>query len=180
MELLDVLDEFGNYTGIAKDKKEIYKESLWHRSIHIWIINDQNEILLQKRNPHKETFPNLWAISVAGHVRSKETSVEAALRELKEEIHLTINQEELEWLFTTKRIQNAGEYQLKVLDDVYLLKKNLDIEHTKLQKREVTDLIYIPFEELEQRYMENDPTLVPITEENIKLFEILHKKFDSN
>lgn len=84
MELIDVLDSDGNKLGIAKDKKDIYKDGDYHKSVHIWIINDNNEILVQKRNPKKETFPGLWAISVAGHVRSGEESFEAAIREIKE------------------------------------------------------------------------------------------------
>lgn len=178
MELLDVLDENGNLTGIVKDKKDVYKESLWHRSIHVWILNDKNELLLQKRNPRKETFPNLWAISVAGHVRSGEISVEAALRELKEEIHMIVKPEELELLFTVKRIQDTDGYALRVIDDIYLLRANVDIEHVKLQRSELTELQYIAFDELEKRFIMKDATLVPMTEENVKLFEILHKRFD--
>ena len=79
MELIDVLDENGKLTGEVLEKDEIYRKGLWHRSSHIWIINDNNELLVQKRNPYKQTFPNLWAISVAGHVDSGETSRDTAV-----------------------------------------------------------------------------------------------------
>ena len=58
MELLDVLDDNGLKTGITKDKDEIYKTGEWFRSVHIWIVNDNKELLLQKRSPYKTTFPN--------------------------------------------------------------------------------------------------------------------------
>ena len=103
MELLDVLDENGNKTGEVEERSEIYRKGLWHRSSHIWIINDNNELLVQKRNPEKSTFPNMWAISVAGHVDSGETSLDTAIRELKEELNLDAKKEELEYLFTIKR-----------------------------------------------------------------------------
>ena len=104
MELLDVLDENGNPTGEVEDRNEVYRRGLWHRSSHIWIENDNKELLVQKRNPNKSTFPNLWAISVAGHVDAGETSRDAAIRELKEEVNLDVKPEELEYLFTIKRV----------------------------------------------------------------------------
>ena len=70
--------------------------------MHIWIINDNQELLVQKRNPLKKTFPNLWAISSAGHVLTKENSKDAGVRELKEELNIEIEKESLEYLFTVK------------------------------------------------------------------------------
>ena len=86
MEYIDVLDKNGNKTGEIKEKNNIYNDGDFHKTIHVWIINDNNEILVQKRSPKKETFAGLWAISVAGHVRSGETSIDAAKRELREEL----------------------------------------------------------------------------------------------
>ena len=94
-ELIDVLDENGNKTGEVETKEEIYKRGLWHRSVHIWIENDKQELLVQKRNPLKNTFPNLWAISSAGHVIAGETSIESGLRELKEELDVDAKKEDL-------------------------------------------------------------------------------------
>ena len=93
-ELIDVLDENGNKTGEVETKEEIYKRGLWHRSVHIWIENDKQELLVQKRNPLKNTFPNLWAISSAGHVIAGETSIESGLRELKEELDVDAKKED--------------------------------------------------------------------------------------
>jgi len=143
MELIDVLDSDGNKLGIAKDKKDIYKDGDYHKSVHIWIINDNNEILVQKRNPKKETFPGLWAISVAGHVRSGEESFEAAIREIKEEIGKNVKKEDLKYLFTVKRCQNINNFTLRVIDDVYLVKLNVDVDNTKLQFKELTDIKYV-------------------------------------
>ena len=132
-ELIDVLDENGNKTGEVETKEEIYKRGLWHRSVHIWIENDKQELLVQKRNPLKNTFPNLWAISSAGHVIAGETSIESGLRELKEELDVDAKKEDLEFLFTIKRVQPYKDSYIRVFDDVYLLHKNIDVTKTKLQ-----------------------------------------------
>ena len=128
-ELIDVLDENGNKTGEVETKEEIYKRGLWHRSVHIWIENDKQELLVQKRNPLKNTFPNLWAISSAGHVIAGETSIESGLRELKEELDVDAKKEDLEFLFTIKRVQPYKDSYIRVFDDVYdVLRRRPDPE----------------------------------------------------
>ena len=176
MELLDVLDENGNKTGEVEERSEVYRKGLWHRSSHIWIINDNNELLVQRRNPYKATFPNLWAISVAGHVDSGETSLDTAIRELKEEVNLDVDPSELEFLFTIKRETPYKDSFLRVFDDVYLLRKNIDCEQTKLQVEELTDIKYVYYEYLEDIFKEGDKDYVPYTEEHKKLFEILRDR----
>ncbi|MEG2011493.1 MAG: NUDIX domain-containing protein, partial [Bacilli bacterium] len=127
MEIIDVLDSSGNIID-KKPRSLVLKEGLLHRTVHVWIINNNNEILLQKRNPKKDTFPGLWAISAAGHVNTKEDSKSAAIRELKEE--LDIDTKELTYLFTIRRNQQLGDLKINSFDDVYLLKKDIDIKNT--------------------------------------------------
>ena len=176
MELLDVLDENGNKTGEVEERSEIYRQGLWHRSTHIWIINDNKELLVQKRNPEKKTFPNMWAISVAGHVDSGETSLDTSIRELKEELNLDVDKSELEYLFTIKRETPYNGSYLRVFDDVYLLHRNIDVNQTKLQVEELTDIKYVYYEYLEKIFKDNDPEYVPYTEEHEKLFTILKER----
>ena len=176
MELLDVLDENGEKTGFVEDRKEIYKKGLWHRTSHIWIINDDNCLLVQKRNPDKATFPNMWAISVAGHVDAGETSRDTAIRELKEEVNIDVDPSELEYLFTVKRIQPYEDHQLKVFDDVYLLRKNIDVDQTKLQVEELTDIKYVYYEYLKKIFKSGDKEYVPYCLEHEKLFDIIEDR----
>ena len=171
MEILDILDKNGNIIG-SKERKEIYKDGDIHRTVHIWIINDKNELLVQKRSPKKETFANLWAISTAGHVISGETSIQAALRELKEELDLNVKEEELKYLFTIERHQDiSDDIHINTFDDVYLLHRNLDCEKTKLQKKELTDIMFIYYEYLEVQYKKKNDNFVPASEEHDKLFK---------
>lgn len=178
MELLDVLDRKGNITGVAKDKDEIYKNGLYFRCVHIWVLSSNRELLLQKRSPKKETFPNLWAISIAGHVRTGETSLDTCKREIKEELNLDVTDKQLVPLFTIKRKQkHSRECINNSFDDVYLLNLDVDITKTKLQKSELSEIKYFKYNELEKMYKEKDPTLVPFSKEHKKLFKLLNKKF---
>lgn len=175
MELIDVLDSNGNKTGEIKDKKQIYLDSDYHRTVHIWIINSNNEILVQKRNPKKGTYPGLWAISVAGHVRSGEESIDAALRELKEEIGQKLKPEDLKYLFTLNREVSFPQYNIKAIDDVYLVKLDIDVENTKLQFSELTDIKYVYYEYLERIFKNKDKEYVPYEKEHELLFDYLKK-----
>lgn len=176
-ELIDVLTEDGTPTGKTSTKYEIYQHGYWHRSVHIWIINENQELLVQKRNPCKKTYPNLWAISSAGHVLAGETSKDAAIRELKEELGIDVSSDELEFLFTVKRNQNVSDSHLRVIDDVYLLHRDLDVDKTKVQVEELTDIKYVYYEYLESIFKNGDVSYVPYCEEHKRLFRLLEDRY---
>ena len=46
----------------------------WHKSIHAYLINDKNEIVIQKRSAGKDLYPNIWDVSFAGHVCAGEST----------------------------------------------------------------------------------------------------------
>ena len=178
MEFIDVLDEHGNKTGIVRNKGLVYKNGDWHKTVHIWLINDKNELLIQKRSASKETFPNLWAISIAGHVQADEDSKEAALREIKEEIDIEISEEDLIYMFSIRRNQEYNGGMLHVLDDVYLLRHNLDVQITNIQEEELSNIRFINYKELERNLIEQNPSFVPYTQEHELLFKYLREKMN--
>ena len=89
-EYFDVLDKEGKMTGIKKLRREVHRDGDWHKTIHIWIINKNGDILLQRRCANKDSHPNMLDISCAGHLTSGDDSLTGALRELKEETNLEV------------------------------------------------------------------------------------------
>ena len=81
MEYVDLLDSSGRPTGRKKPKPEVHRDGDWHGAAHVWIRNIAGQILIQRRSPTKENWPNLWDVSVAGHISAGEEALEAALRE---------------------------------------------------------------------------------------------------
>ncbi len=71
-------------------RDEVHSRDLRHRAVHILVFNAAGELLLQKRSPWKDKSPGLWDSSTAGHVDAGETYEEAAHRELREEIGITV------------------------------------------------------------------------------------------
>ena len=57
----------------------------------------------------------MWAISTAGHVLAGESSLQAGIRELKEELNLDVQEQELEYLFTLKEANRNVSIRLMCL-----------------------------------------------------------------
>ena len=67
MELIKIVDKFGNFTGKIIDKEEAHDKNLLHNEVGIFIINNNKQVLLQKRSATKRFSPNKWGLC-AGHV----------------------------------------------------------------------------------------------------------------
>ena len=61
-----LVDEKNNEIG-TEDKLEAHKKGLLHRAFSIFIFNDKNEILLQKRAKSKYHSANLWSNTCCSH-----------------------------------------------------------------------------------------------------------------
>ena len=140
-ELIDYYDKNGNHKGVI-DKSIAHRDGLWHKSVHVWIVNDKNQLLLQKRCADKKLFPNHWDCSFAGHIGAGETSLISAIREGEEELGLKIEEKELEFLFTVKEEFVWKDINSKEFVDVYLLRKCVKLEELKYQKEEVETAAY--------------------------------------
>lgn len=174
-ELIDVLDSEGKNTGETKSRSFVHQNGAWHRAVHIWIINDKKELLIQRRAIQKESHPGKWDISAAGHVVAGETSLEAAVKEIKEELDLIVEPNDLQFLFTivSRAVLNNNTYLNNEFDDVYLLRKNLDISQIKLQQGEVAEVKWISVSELKRVTQEHDSNYVKHDEEYRRLLEFL-------
>jgi len=57
-----------NVTKVDELEREYaHDNNLWHREVAVWVINEKNEILLQKRSANKRHAPNKYAVC-AGHI----------------------------------------------------------------------------------------------------------------
>ena len=150
-ELVDILDENGNATGISKSILEVHENGLWHQTAHIWVFNSKREILLQKRSKKNRYYPDLWDISAAGHTSKGEHPDKTAIRELYEEISIRANSENLKKIEVRKVSMNIPEenYYNNEFDYIYLYKFDYDISKLKLQESEVSRIKFMPIDKFE-------------------------------
>lgn len=97
MEFIEVVDEFGNYTGQVVERKKVHDLRLPHWEVIILIVNDKGQLLLQKRSAQKRFCPNKWSLC-AGLVMAGESVEEGALRELQEELGIQVLKDDLKVL----------------------------------------------------------------------------------
>lgn len=174
-EYFDVLDEEGNLTGKKKLRSDVHRDGDWHRAVHIWIINEKGEILLQSRCPTKDSHPNMLDISCAGHLSSGDNSLDGALRELKEELGIEASEDKLQFI---KTLKNSSKYTSTFInnefDDLYILRTNKKLEEMKFQEEEISEIIYVPYKKFKEMVKNEQPDLLMHNKE----FEILFNMFD--
>lgn len=174
MEYIDIFDENNNPTGEIKEKAQAHEDGNFHRTAHIWIMNDKKELLLQKRSATKKSHPNCWDISGAGHIRAGESVINGAIRELKEELGVETKESELQYIATIKSTKNPKNMEFGY---VYLLKCNNQVEEYIFEDNEVSEVKYVYFEELEKMVEERVDGLLIHEEEYKKLFEFIRENY---
>jgi isopentenyl-diphosphate delta-isomerase type 1 len=84
-ELLIVVDEHDHPVGTAS-RSDVHRKGLFHRAVHVLVVNNASQVFLQLRSTSKDRYPNRWDSSASGHVEAGETYEAAAIRELSEEL----------------------------------------------------------------------------------------------
>lgn len=161
MEKWDLYDELGNMLNKTIVRGEKLNPNEYHKSIHVWIVNSKKEFLIQKRSPNEDRFPNMWSMT-GGAVLAGETSEDASLRELKEELGIIIETNDLKKLGTIKR-KNG-------LVDIFIVHKDLNIENVVLQKEEVSEVNFVSIDKINELLKKEQftPSVIPGLEMCIK------------
>lgn len=174
-EYFDVLDENGNKTGEVKLRSKVHKDGDYHKTVHIWIVNNNAEVLLQRRCATKDSYPNMLDISCAGHLSSGDDSITGALRELKEELSLDVNPNELQLVKTLKKFSKYTETFINnEFVDMYILKTDKSINDMHYQESEISEIFFVPYKKLKEMVENKQPDLLIHNDE----FEILFDMFD--
>ncbi len=84
-EYFDVVDAHDRV--LYRERRSIvHAQRLRHRAVHILLLDVQGHLLLQRRSKLKDTNPGKWTTACCGHVDAGEDYLEAAVRELDEEL----------------------------------------------------------------------------------------------
>ena len=84
-EIIICVDKNDNEVGHV-EKMEAHIKGLLHRALSIFVFNEKNELLLQKRYSGKYHSPGLWTNTCCTHPNKNESTDDAAIRRLQEEM----------------------------------------------------------------------------------------------
>ncbi len=140
-ELLEVFDADGRPTGRAKSRAAIHLDGDWHLAFHCWILRrGGQEVVLQRRSAHKDTYAGCWDAAAAGHWRFGESAAEAA-REIAEELGVDVRFEDLVF---RGREQSARTFPNGLTDrefhEVYVLRDDRQLSAYRPYPAEVIGL----------------------------------------
>lgn len=154
MEMLDLVDENGVPVGRSVPRSEAHRLGLRHRTSHVWIVRRHDgelQVLLQKRSEEKDSFPECYDISSAGHIPAGQDFVPSALRELQEELGVTAQPEQLQDCglrrFAFEKVFHGRLFRDNQVSRIYLLWLDKPAGAFTVQKEEISEVRWFPMEE---------------------------------
>lgn len=156
MEKWDLYTKYREKTGKEHIRGEKIPEGFYHLVVHIWIRNCKGEYLISRRSADRPTFPLMWEC-VGGSVLMGESSIDGAVREVKEEVGLDLEPETGKLLFTKIRGTEV-QYECKEYNDimdVWLFEYDGDLHLDDATTDEVADCRWMTISEIRKLYEDN-------------------------
>lgn len=139
-------DKYGNLKGlIEKSREKTISEDEWLSGVTCFVVNENNEVLIEKR-VNKGITPGKLDLC-SGHIDGEETPTQAMIRELKEELGIEI-EEAMNVVRLTEQacplvFESSGKNR-NFFIDFYCLKRNKsDVD---IQKEEIDKITWVPLE----------------------------------
>ena len=163
-ELFEIIDDAtGEVIGKALRSECHGNPSLLHRSVHVIVLHpDGKRLLLQKRSKDKDIQPGKWDTAVGGHVACGENHLQAAIREMGEELGL------LPTLPLTHR------FDMKIRNDIE--SENVRVYSTvtpgpfSIQKSELDAVAFFSFDELREKLEQGADDFTPMLRRELRMF----------
>jgi isopentenyldiphosphate isomerase len=137
----------------AKQISYIHKAGLLHRESYVYLINFNNEVLLQKRKDN-----GLWDHSAAGHFSNTESYIEGAKREFEEELGVKIETIDLKEIGYERINTIKPDKKNFRFVKIYIVKKDIPLENFKIDHTEVDEIKF--FDKSELRKLLQQPHLL--------------------
>ena len=136
-EKRDLYDENSNCTEFSYFKGDPIPKGFYPMVVMVCIQNRDGKFLMQKRAAEKGGD---WGVT-GGHPKSGETPLQGMITEIKEEIGVDVNPEELKVF--SEGCDGVDCYKM------YYLKTNFDIADFVIQEEELTEVRWFSMQELE-------------------------------
>ncbi len=185
-EYFDLRDWDGNPTGEKKERESVHRDGDIHGTSHVWIFrknagSGSADVLLQKRAACKDAFPGCYDTSSAGHIPSGGNFLETAMRELREELGISVKPEELHALFLHRQTVDTEfrgkRFYDRQVSQVYVYVRDIPMEEFRLQKEEVESVRWMDYRECRTHVDAGDPEYCIHPEEYAKVCSYIEETF---
>ena len=139
-EYWDLYDAERKPLGRTIKRGDAFAEGEYYVCCEIWIRNSEGKFLVTQRHPDKKAG-GLWEFT-GGGVLAGETTKQAAVRELDEELGVHADESELSLL----EVYRHKNYFM----DIFMVQRDVDTTALVLQPEEVVDVKWVSDEELLQ------------------------------
>jgi isopentenyl-diphosphate delta-isomerase len=131
----------GEPTGSVATLREVHQKGLWHQTVHVWVVTPDKKILMQKRAKIKTAGADEWD-NHGGHIEKDEDPTTAAVREVKEEIGLTLAPSSLKQCLRYQKSQsyNGGTFVENEYIILYIAEATVELAALKLNYEEVSEV----------------------------------------
>ncbi|MEK7572058.1 MAG: NUDIX domain-containing protein [Patescibacteria group bacterium] len=123
----------------------VHKNLLFHRTAGIWVINESKQILCQKRSLKKDIKPGMWEAFFGGHLGPGEDYLGTAVKEVSEELGISVTEEDLVLYKILKSGGTHNEFQFVCA--LKLRRNDLDFN---FEKEEIDELQWYPLAKLKE------------------------------
>ncbi len=134
-ELWDMYNQERKKTGHLHERGTPILQGFYHLVVSIWIVNSQGQYLMSQRHPSKP-YPEYWECT-GGSVIAGENSLQGAIREVKEELGLSLDADTAQLIYQTRREDCQDFY------DVWLFHFDINIKELTLQNSEVINACWM-------------------------------------
>jgi isopentenyl-diphosphate Delta-isomerase len=131
-------------------------DGILHRAFSIFIFNDNNELLIQKRSDQKLLWPLFWSNSCCSHPRKGEKIESAAQRRLEEELGIKTRLKYLYKFQYQAAFKDVGSEN--ELCSVFIGKSDGQVQ---VNKNEIAEWKYLKAENLDTELTENPGSYTP-------------------
>ena len=122
-EKIYILSENGVISGL-KERQYVHENSILHSVVQCWVMNEDENVLIQRRAPTKDKSAGKWDVSFGGHCTEinniDNILIDNVIKEGKEELGLDICSQDLIKLGEAR--YNSQENKNREIIGVFLLK----------------------------------------------------------
>ena len=170
-----IYDSLYNVIGVAP-YEEVHTQGLLHQVVHFWLAekkDDQLWLYLQKRAEDDIIYKGAYDILTSGHIDPEETHEEAMVHQIKEQLGLFLEKEQLTYIGHIHQQIKKGTY----FDNAFVQSYLYVTDHAEKDFAGADNVVKVKFEELVAFVGDLDKKVAVYTTEGKLIEETTHDQW---